>query len=82
MRTDSQAFIPPTLLYKASKINEGHTLYLPDNWIIHATESGYMDRDVFFKVGSIFSMVMIYIGVWTPLIIQQRNTLILFSLKS
>ena len=31
IRADGQAFIPPTLVHKASKINEGHTLYLPEN---------------------------------------------------
>lgn len=41
--TDGQSFIPPTLIHKSSKINEGRTLYLPDIWVVRVTESGYMD---------------------------------------
>ena len=44
-----------TLVHKVSEINEGHILYLLDNWIIHATYSGYMDRDGFFKVVMMFA---------------------------
>ena len=52
---DGHAFIPPCIVHKGSKFTEGHTIYLPDNWIIHLTESGYMDRDGYFKVITMFA---------------------------
>ena len=50
IRTDNQSFIPPNLVHKTSKINKDHTLYLLDNWAVHTTESGCMDRYNFSKL--------------------------------
>lgn len=59
VRADGMCHLPPTICHKSKNLNKSHTLYLP-NWTVHATESGYFDRDGFFKSMTAF--------------VQQSNT--------
>lgn len=49
-RADGQCFIPPALVHQGSQLSEFHALNLPSDWVVHATPSGYQDRDGFAKV--------------------------------
>jgi len=48
-RADGQVFIPPTIVHQGSEWTSDMGMNLPDNWIVHSTPSGYMDRDGFTK---------------------------------
>jgi hypothetical protein len=48
-RADGQCPIPPTVVHQASEVSADLFLNLPTNWVCHATPSGYMDRDGWFK---------------------------------
>ena len=48
-RADGQCFIPPVLVHQAAELTAEHCLNLLPDWIVHATKSGYMDRDCWFK---------------------------------
>jgi len=54
IRADGQAFVPPTVVHKKSNLTGDLFLNLPDNWITHNNESGYMDRDGFLKAATAF----------------------------
>mmetsp|Transcript_22960 Transcript_22960/g.34823 ORF Transcript_22960/g.34823 Transcript_22960/m.34823 type:complete len:226 (+) Transcript_22960:932-1609(+) len=48
-RADGQCFIPPTLVHQSSEITVDLFMNVFGNWVTHATTSGYMDRDGWFK---------------------------------
>ena len=48
-RADGQCFIPPTLVHQSNEVTADIFMNVPGNWISHATPSGYMDRDGWFK---------------------------------
>ena len=48
-RADGQCFIPPTVVHQGSNFTQDFQLYLPSDWIVHCTPSGYMDRDGWYK---------------------------------
>ena len=48
-RGDGQCPIPPTVVHQATEVTADLFLNLPSNWVCHATPSGYMDRDGWFK---------------------------------
>ena len=48
-RADGQCFIPPVVIHQAAELTAEHCLHIPSDWIVHATKSGYMDRDGWFK---------------------------------
>ena len=51
-RADGRCFIPPSLIHQrqGSRLSEIQALGLQSDWIVHATPSGYQDRDGFLKV--------------------------------
>ena len=49
-RADGQFPIPPCVVHQAAQLSEFHALNLPLDWCVHASDSGYMDRDGWFKV--------------------------------
>jgi hypothetical protein len=49
-RADGQVFIPPWLVHQAEELSEFFTLYLPDDWGVSVTPSGYMDKKSFVLV--------------------------------
>ena len=49
-RFDGQFTIPPTCIHEGGDMCELFAKYLPADWCIHASPSGYMDRDGWFKV--------------------------------
>jgi hypothetical protein len=48
-RGDGQCPIPPTVVHQGTDVTADFFLNLPNNWVCHATPSGYMDRDGWFK---------------------------------
>ena len=48
-RADGQCFIPPTVIHQATDMGADFLLEIPDDWIVHGTPSGYMDRDGWYK---------------------------------
>ena len=54
-RADGQCFIPPCIVHKGIEYSCDLHYGVPDEWLVHHTPSGYMDRDGWFKVIHIFS---------------------------
>jgi hypothetical protein len=54
-RGDGQCFIAPTVVHQAAELTGDLLLGLPGNWVSHATPSGYMDRDGWYKTIDNFS---------------------------
>ena len=54
-RADGQVFIPPTIVHKSVEWTKDLSLNIPDNWVVHSTPSGYMDRDGWLKTTENFS---------------------------
>ena len=48
-RADGQCFIPPVVVHKSATLTEDLLYGIPDDWIVHVSTSGYMDRDGWFK---------------------------------
>ena len=48
-RADGQCFIPNTIVHQASEWKSDLGYDLLDNWVVHSTPSGYMDRDGLIK---------------------------------
>eukprot|EP00545_Synedropsis_sp_CCMP1620_P002775 CAMPEP_0119009844 /NCGR_PEP_ID=MMETSP1176-20130426/4633_1 /TAXON_ID=265551 /ORGANISM="Synedropsis recta cf, Strain CCMP1620" /LENGTH=491 /DNA_ID=CAMNT_0006962423 /DNA_START=277 /DNA_END=1750 /DNA_ORIENTATION=+ len=48
-RADGQSFIAPTVIHQGAEMSADFLLNLPGNWIVHASPSGYMDRDGWYK---------------------------------
>ena len=48
-RADGQCFVPPTIVHQACEWTADLGIGVPDNWVVHSTPSGYMDRDGFIK---------------------------------
>ena len=53
VRADGQCHVPPAICHQGAKLTGAQASYL-DGWTVHATESGYFDRDGFFKAVTIF----------------------------
>ena len=47
---DGQCFIAPTIVHQAAKFTADLLYGIPDNWVIHATPSGYMDHHGWYKM--------------------------------
>lgn len=54
-RADGQCFIPPTIVHQGTELSGDMQHGLPDDWILHSSPSGYMDRDGWFKTIDNFS---------------------------
>ena len=48
-RADGVCHIPPIVVHQSSEFSADLLLHLPSDWIVHATPSGYMDRDGWYK---------------------------------
>jgi len=48
-RADGQSFIPPTVIHQTTDMSADFLMNIPDDWIVHGTPSGYMDRDGWYK---------------------------------
>lgn len=46
-RADGQMPTPPYIVHQGAELCEAHAMNLPATWGVHATQSGYMDRDGF-----------------------------------
>jgi hypothetical protein len=53
-RGDGQCPIAPTVVHQATEVTADLFMSLPNNWVCHATPSGYMDRDGWFKTVTYF----------------------------
>lgn len=51
---DGQFFVPPTIVHQGVEWTSDMGFGIPDNWVVHSTPSGYMDRDGFVKTCSNF----------------------------
>ena len=56
-RADGQCFLPPCIVHKGVDYSCDFNWKIPDDWIVHATPSGYMDRDGWFKVINMFTQL-------------------------
>ena len=63
-RADGQLVIPPFVVHESQELSAYFAKYLPTDWGIHVTKSGYMDRDGWFKICKHF---MKYCGATRPL---------------
>ena len=48
-RVDRQCFIPPVVVHQSITMSADLIYGIPDDWIVHVTPSGYMDRDGWYK---------------------------------
>lgn len=46
---DGQCHIAPAVMHQATEVTTDLSLNLPDDWIVHATPSGCVDRDGWLK---------------------------------
>jgi hypothetical protein len=53
-RADGQFVIPPGVIHQSAHLSEYHCLELPEDWMVHTSPSGYMDRDGWLKVARHF----------------------------
>jgi hypothetical protein len=51
-RADGQVPLSPTLVHQGPELSAFLLMNLPEDWIVHATPSGYMDQHGFFKIAA------------------------------
>lgn len=64
IRADGQFVIPPCVVHSCAQLSEFYVLNLPEDWCVHCSPSGYMDRDGWLKVNRHFKK---YCGPKRPL---------------
>lgn len=63
-RADGQFVIPPCVVHQGAQMSDYFRLNLPQDWCVHCSPSGYMDRDGWLKVARHFKR---YCGPTRPL---------------
>ena len=54
-RADGQCFLPPIIVHQGAALSTDFLYGIPDDWIVHHSPSGYMDKDGWYKLINIFT---------------------------